>query len=306
MRRTHRESLALPTGRPVHPVPSVGRDHPRAPVGIYRSKRRARWRRGGSSRQRARLRRTVAHHRSSPRFVGVSPRSARDRERGGVLEQVHALAWIRTRISGSGDPRDGPFHYESFVGRRPVERRALGTHAALRDRRRVGVRGIEPPWSGSRNQCVASTLHAVSTLGETRTHTRLIRNQVLHPLSFEGRKCREGVAPSVRRVAADDARSSTGTNGRREERRDPRCRGTRRVSRDARHPARARRSPSPHVLFAGIRPRPPPGARTRLFFETSRDLTSRWSMRVSRRESGADLAPASAPAGPPSGEPRAS
>ncbi len=114
-----------PTDRPVHPVTPVGRDHPRA-VGRLSARRRRAHRAGAAARA------PRARHppdRGPPpvdrrRSSASAPARGVERERGGALEQAHALAWNRTRISGSGDPRDRPFHYESFVDRRPLERRA--------------------------------------------------------------------------------------------------------------------------------------------------------------------------------------
>ena len=248
-------------------------------------------------------RRTVATRRSPARLaLAVAPRLE---ERGVVRSRSHdALAWSRTRNAGFGNPSEDPFHYESSSPSSGGASSAGGCAGGTFDPTEIGEGGIEPPWSGSRNQCVATTLHSVSfggperrpsphwakrqwgpppdygsarfaraagpsdgalgalrlalalsrslaalagwrllaslslasasrslrcrslrlsafgfaslslasslafallslaspsayTLGRTRTCTLLIRNQALIHSSYEGRKCREGVAPSL-------------------------------------------------------------------------------------------------------------
>lgn len=56
---------------------------------------------------------TVAHHRSTAVVRSAAALALVASERAASLEQVHAVTWTRTRNSGSGDPRDGPFHYDS-------------------------------------------------------------------------------------------------------------------------------------------------------------------------------------------------
>ena len=111
--------------------------------------------------------------RSSPRFALGSTALAvwRCGRRSAPREQVPiALAWTRTRNAGFGNPSDVRFHYES-LGVSPTSVRAsceAEPAGGLPSPSVIGVRGIEPPWSGPRSQCVATTLHAVNDRGGSR------------------------------------------------------------------------------------------------------------------------------------------
>ena len=112
-------------------------------------------------------RRTVATRRSPARLaLAVAPRLE---ERGVVRSRSHdALAWSRTRNAGFGNPSEDPFHYESSSPSSGGASSAGGCAGGTFDPTEIGEGGIEPPWSGSRNQCVATTLHSVSFGGPER------------------------------------------------------------------------------------------------------------------------------------------